>query len=201
MTTGTSRLFSSTSVWKVASVTSTTLAGAPAPPPGAPALVAAFAAWLRAARAPRSTAPGRLMAVGSLRRTPPSNRVSGSSLPGARRCHRFVAFAAIGMRGLRDVGYVRITGSTTTRERTPAMATGETGFTDIAFDLVSIQYHALKAGHDYGQYVRDAENAGQDEVASFFKQVQQEDQERAQRCSELLKQIAEADHAGPAAAS
>ncbi len=81
------------------------------------------------------------------------------------------------------------------------MATGETGFTDIAFDLISIQYHALKAGHDYGQYVRDAENAGQDEVASFFKQVQQEDQERAQRCSELLKQLSEADHAGPAAAS
>jgi rubrerythrin len=81
------------------------------------------------------------------------------------------------------------------------MATGETGFTDIAFDLVSIQYHALKAGHDYGQYVRDAENAGQDEVASFFKQVQQEDQERAQRCSELLKKLSEEDHAGPAAAS
>jgi hypothetical protein len=86
-------------------------------------------------------------------------------------------------------------------ERSPPVATGETGFTDIAFDLVSIQYHALKAGHDYGQYVRDAENAGQDEVASFFKQVQQEDQERAQRCSELLKKLSEEDHAGPAAAS
>lgn len=40
------------------------------------------------------------------------------------------------------------------------MARGETGFTDIAFDLISVQYHSLKAGHDYGQYVRDAENAG-----------------------------------------
>ena len=45
------------------------------------------------------------------------------------------------------------------------MATGETGFDDVTFDLISLQYHALKAGHDYGQYVRDAENAGQDEIA------------------------------------
>jgi rubrerythrin len=81
------------------------------------------------------------------------------------------------------------------------MATGETGFTDIAFDLVSIQYHSLKAGHDYGQYVRDAENAGQDEVASFFKEVMQQDQQRAERASALLKTLAQSDHAGPAAAS
>lgn len=40
------------------------------------------------------------------------------------------------------------------------MATGETGFDDVSFDLISVQYHSLKAGHDYGQYVRDAENAG-----------------------------------------
>jgi hypothetical protein len=28
------------------------------------------------------------------------------------------------------------------------MATGETGFSDVVFDLVSVQYHSLKAGHD-----------------------------------------------------
>jgi hypothetical protein len=38
------------------------------------------------------------------------------------------------------------------------MATGETGFDDVTFDLM--QYHSLKAGHDYGQYLRDAKNAG-----------------------------------------
>ena len=26
------------------------------------------------------------------------------------------------------------------------MATGETGFDDVHFDLISVQYHALKAG-------------------------------------------------------
>ena len=51
------------------------------------------------------------------------------------------------------------------------MATGETGFDDVTFDLISVQYHSLKAGHDYGQYVRDAENAGLEEVAAFFREV------------------------------
>ena len=51
------------------------------------------------------------------------------------------------------------------------MATGETGFSDVLYDLVSVQYHSLKAGHDYGQYVRDAKNGGFDDIASFFEQV------------------------------
>ena len=48
------------------------------------------------------------------------------------------------------------------------MATGETGFGDVEFDLISLQYHSLKAGHDYGQYVRDAKGAGLEGIASFF---------------------------------
>ena len=50
------------------------------------------------------------------------------------------------------------------------MATGETGFADVTFDLISVQYHSLKAGHDYGQYVRDAENAGLDDIAAWRRQ-------------------------------
>jgi hypothetical protein len=69
------------------------------------------------------------------------------------------------------------------------MATGETGFDDVAFDLISVQYHSLKAGHDYGQYVRDAKNAGRDDIASFFEDVMAEDSERAGRCHEFLKDL------------
>jgi hypothetical protein len=69
------------------------------------------------------------------------------------------------------------------------MATGETGFQDIEFDLISLQYHSLKAGHDYGQYVRDAKNAGLDDVASFFEEVMTQDSERAKRCHELLAKV------------
>jgi hypothetical protein len=74
----------------------------------------------------------------------------------------------------------------------------ETGFDDVSFDLISVQYHSLKAGHDYGQYVRDAENAGLDEIAQFFRQVMKEDSDRAARCHELLKQVAGTSQAGPA---
>src|SRR5438270_2065468 len=65
------------------------------------------------------------------------------------------------------------------------MATGETGFDDVSFDLVSVQYHSLKAGHDYGQYVRDARNAGYEDVASFFEQTMKEDSDRAARWSRV----------------
>jgi rubrerythrin len=69
------------------------------------------------------------------------------------------------------------------------MATGETGFDDVTYDLVSLQYHSLKAGHDYGQYVRDAKNAGLDDVAKFFENVMSEDSKRAQQCHSFLAQL------------
>jgi len=78
------------------------------------------------------------------------------------------------------------------------MATGETGFADVTFDLISVQYHSLKAGHDYGQYVRDAENAGLDDVAAFFREVMQSDSDRAQRCHDLLRELSGTEHGGPA---
>jgi hypothetical protein len=78
------------------------------------------------------------------------------------------------------------------------MATGETGFADVMFDLISVQYHSLKAGHDYGQYVRDAETAGLDDVAAFFRDVMSEDSARAKRCHELLGRLQGTKHGGPA---
>ncbi len=74
------------------------------------------------------------------------------------------------------------------------MATGETGFEDVFYDLVSVQYHSLKAGHDYGQYVRDAENAGLDDVAAFFREVMDQDSQRAKRCHEFLKRLESTEH-------
>ena len=76
------------------------------------------------------------------------------------------------------------------------MATGETGF-DVTFDLISLQYHSLKAGHDYGQYVRDAKNAGEEEIASFFEKVMAEDSERAKTCHEFLRKLGGIDNTAP----
>jgi hypothetical protein len=71
------------------------------------------------------------------------------------------------------------------------LATGETGFSDVIYDLISVQFHALKAGHDYGQYVRDARNAGYDDIASFFEQVMNEDSARAAQCHRFIKQVSD----------
>jgi rubrerythrin len=78
------------------------------------------------------------------------------------------------------------------------MATGETGFEDVFYDLVSLQYHSLKAGHDYGQYVRDAENAGLDDIAGFFREVMEQDSARAKRCHKLLGRLQGTEQGGPA---
>ena len=77
------------------------------------------------------------------------------------------------------------------------MATGETGFDDVTYDLISEQYHALKGGHDYGQYVRDAENAQQDEIASFFRDVMKQDSERAHQCHDFLRRLGGTDNTAP----
>jgi hypothetical protein len=78
------------------------------------------------------------------------------------------------------------------------MATGETGFADVFYDLVSVQYHALKGGYDYAQYVRDAENAGLDDIAGFFRDVMEQDSARAKRCHEFLKRLSGTEQGGPA---
>ena len=67
------------------------------------------------------------------------------------------------------------------------MATQHSPADDIVFDLVSVQYHALKAAQAYDSYVRDAE--GHDDVRAFFEQCAQQDAERAARCHELLGQL------------
>ncbi|WP_214369138.1 acyl carrier protein [Pseudonocardia sp. H11422] len=66
---------------------------------------------------------------------------------------------------------------------------GETGFSDVVYDLVSVEYHALKGGYVYGQYVRDAENEGHQEIADFFREVTREDATRAEKCHRLLLEL------------
>ncbi|MDQ3716235.1 MAG: acyl carrier protein, partial [Actinomycetota bacterium] len=64
--------------------------------------------------------------------------------------------------------------------------------------LISVQYHSLKAGHDYGQYVRDANNAGRSDIAEFFETVMSQDSERAQKCHDFLKELSGSSESGPA---
>jgi hypothetical protein len=72
------------------------------------------------------------------------------------------------------------------------MASEHTPADDVVYDLVSIQYHALKAAYTTDKYLQDAQ--GHDEVRAFFEQVAQEDAARAQRCHELIGRLVPFDH-------
>jgi hypothetical protein len=67
------------------------------------------------------------------------------------------------------------------------VATQHSPADDIVYNLVSVQYHALKAAQAYDSYVADAE--GHDDVQSFFKQCAEQDAERARTCHRLLGQL------------
>ncbi len=68
------------------------------------------------------------------------------------------------------------------------MTTGEnvTGVRDEHYNLVSILYHALQGAETYDTYISDAEGAGDQELAQFFRQVQEEERQRVARAKELL---------------
>ncbi len=64
----------------------------------------------------------------------------------------------------------------------------QTGTSDKNYNLVSVLYHTLTAKDTYKQYISDAEEAGDTELAEFFKKVQQQQEELGEQAEELLKQ-------------
>ncbi|HEU0130169.1 MAG TPA: hypothetical protein VFQ85_04165 [Mycobacteriales bacterium] len=58
---------------------------------------------------------------------------------------------------------------------------------NLFYDLVSIQYHALKGQELYQRFAKDAQ--GQQEIAQFFEQIREQDIQRAQTCHQLLAQL------------
>jgi hypothetical protein len=66
------------------------------------------------------------------------------------------------------------------------MARPETPIPDEIYDIVSVLYHALQGAETYDQYIRDAEQRGDQELAQYFREVQEEEIRRALRGKELL---------------
>lgn len=66
----------------------------------------------------------------------------------------------------------------------------KTGASDVTYNLTSVLYHALQGAQVYDKYVQDAEQSGNQELASFFREVQQQDKARAERAKALLAQQA-----------
>lgn len=57
------------------------------------------------------------------------------------------------------------------------MASEHTVADNIVYNLVSIQYHALKGAEVYDRYIEDAHD--HDDVAGFIRQCKEEDNRRA----------------------
>jgi rubrerythrin len=54
------------------------------------------------------------------------------------------------------------------------------------YDLASVLYHALKGAQTTDTYIKDAEQEGDNELAQFFRQVQQEETMHADKAKQLL---------------
>lgn len=67
---------------------------------------------------------------------------------------------------------------------------------DIVYDLISIQYHALTAAEVYAKYLRDAHSSEHTEVTDFIRTCKEQDERRALRCHELLKDLTAEDGIG-----
>ena len=61
-----------------------------------------------------------------------------------------------------------------------------TGTPDEQYNLVSVLYHALQGAETYEEYAEDAEAAGDEELAEFFADLQDEERQRATRAKSLL---------------
>jgi len=58
---------------------------------------------------------------------------------------------------------------------------------NLFYDLVSIQYHALKGQEVYSRFIKDAQ--GNQELVTFFEQVRDQDIQRAEACHRFLTQL------------
>jgi hypothetical protein len=61
-----------------------------------------------------------------------------------------------------------------------------TGERDSTYDVISVLYHALQGAETCGRYMRDAEQAGDEELAEFFEETRAEYVERAAQAKQLL---------------
>lgn len=62
-----------------------------------------------------------------------------------------------------------------------------TGTRDETYNLLSVVYHALQGAKTLEQYIQDAEEAGDQELVQFFREILEEDRDRADRAKLLLR--------------
>ena len=68
----------------------------------------------------------------------------------------------------------------------PVQDSEATETADHEYALVSVLYHALQGAQACEQYVQDANQAGDEDLATFFQECVDEQQGRATRAKQLL---------------
>ena len=63
----------------------------------------------------------------------------------------------------------------------------QTSIDNQYFDLVSVLYHTLEASQTFANYVQDAQQGGNQELAQFFQQIQQQENQWAVQAKQLLE--------------
>jgi hypothetical protein len=72
-------------------------------------------------------------------------------------------------------------GGRTAKQRGPALEER-----DELYGVISVLYHALQGAETYEEYVEDAEEAGDEELVSFFEEAREEELARAETAKQLL---------------
>lgn len=63
-----------------------------------------------------------------------------------------------------------------------------TGTKDEHYDLLSVLYHALQGAETCQRYTEDADQAGDSELAQYFREVQAQYRQLTQQGKQLLSQ-------------
>lgn len=61
-----------------------------------------------------------------------------------------------------------------------------TGTKDEHYDLLSVLYHALQGAETLQRYIEDADQAGDGDLAQYFREVQAQYRQLAQQGKQLL---------------
>lgn len=72
----------------------------------------------------------------------------------------------------------------------------QTGTRDENYNLISVLYHSLQGAETVSQYLRDATEAGEQDLQEFFQEVQRSYVELAQRGKMLLAERLEVGEEG-----
>lgn len=62
---------------------------------------------------------------------------------------------------------------------------------DIVYDMISIQYHAMKAMEVYDQYIEDAHD--HEDVKDFVRKIKEQDAERVKQSHDLIRDLMQSE--------